>query len=221
MQIWSDRYRQTGRQRGRQTFAAALSISFVFLGIIPVRLAIAAYQSPMPEAILVLGGSQSREYAAAKLARNYPQMKVWISSGSMPEDALKMFEFVGASTEQLQLDYSATDTVTNFTTILPQLQRQNIKHVYLVTSDYHMNRAKAIAAIVFGSHGIAFTPVPVPSHLPEESYHRIVRDVGRTLFWMLTGQSGAELKSNRCRTKNKVDAITELLIDGDIQCPIS
>ncbi|WP_414563548.1 hypothetical protein [Anabaena sp. CCY 9613] len=32
-----------------------------------------------------------------------------------------------------------------------------------------MPRAKAIATIIFGSQGIAFTPIAVPSNQPQES----------------------------------------------------
>lgn len=222
MQGWSSQYRQTNRRSwGKPLSTAALSVGLVIVGIIPVRLAIASYESPLPQAIVTLGGNQSREYATAKLARNYPQMQVWISSGSLPKNTFKTFALMGASTERLHLDYSATDTVTNFTTILPQLQRQNIKHIYLVTSDYHMSRAQAIAAIVLGSHGIAFTPISVPSNMPQESVSRILRDMGRSMFWIVTGRSGSELKSNSCREKNRWEAMVELLIDKDIQCQLS
>ncbi|MHC5722289.1 MAG: YdcF family protein, partial [Nostoc sp.] len=64
--------------------------------------------------------------------------------------------------------------------------------IYLITSDYHMKRARAIAAIVLGSQGIAVTPVEVPSQGDKsETLVRILRDCGRSLLWVVTGRTGA------------------------------
>jgi hypothetical protein len=54
-----------------------------------------------------------------------------------------------------------------------------------------MPRAKAIATIVFGSHGITFTPISVPSNKPTESQLRVIRDSGRSLLWLISGRTGA------------------------------
>ena len=57
-----------------------------------------------------------------------------------------------------------------------------------------MPRAKAIATVVLGSQGIAFTPVTVPSKGTAESKLRILRDTSRALVWVITGRTGASLK---------------------------
>ncbi|CAN1212034.1 hypothetical protein TUMEXPCC7403_17645 [Tumidithrix helvetica PCC 7403] len=57
-----------------------------------------------------------------------------------------------------------------------------------------MPRAKAIAAFVFGSRGIAVTPITVPTTNPPESWLRTVRDCGRSVLWITTGHSGASLR---------------------------
>ncbi|MHC5731641.1 MAG: YdcF family protein, partial [Nostoc sp.] len=55
-----------------------------------------------------------------------------------------------------------------------------------------MKRARAIAAIVLGSHGIAVTPVEVPSQGDKsETLVRILRDCGRSILWVVTGRTGA------------------------------
>jgi len=60
------------------------------------------------------------------------------------------------------------------------------------TSDYHMKRARAIAAIVLGSQGIAVTPVQVSTRGDEsETLVRLLRDCGRSLLWVVTGRTGA------------------------------
>ncbi len=127
------------------------------LSIIPIRLAIASYQSPHPQAILTLGGSPEREEFTAEFAQKHPQLDIWVSSGSIPETALAIFENADISQQRLHLDNRAVDTVTNFTTLVEDFQHQQIQHIYLITSAYHMPRAKTIATLVLGSQGVTFT----------------------------------------------------------------
>ena len=166
------------------------------LSVIPVRLAIAYHQAPRPQAILVLGGEPAREQAAAQLARHYPTLEVWVSSGEQPAKSYAIFQAAGVSSQRVHLDHRASDTVTNFTTLIPTFQQQRIQHLYLVTSNFHMPRAKAIATLVLGSQGIAFTPVASPSNKPQESLLRILRDSGRSLLWIFTRRTGASLKNS-------------------------
>lgn len=175
----------------RWTGLAIAALLGAVLLMIPVRLAIAMHQAPRPQVILTLGGNPDREKAAAQLAKYYPALPVWVSTGELPKTARAIFQAAGVSDDRVRLDYRATDTVTNFTTLVSDLQRQQIQHVYLVTSDFHMPRASAIATIVLGSRGITFTPVPVSSTHAPESSDRIVRDIGRSILWIFTGRTGA------------------------------
>ena len=94
----------------------------------------------------------------------------------------------------MRLDGRATDTVTNFTTLAEDFVENKIQHIYLITSDYHMSRARAIATIVLGSAGIVVTPLAVPSLGDRsESLIRVVRDCGRSLLWVFSGRTGASL----------------------------
>ncbi len=161
--------------------------------IIPIRLAIATHLAPRPQAILMLGGDISREKAAAQLAYQHPLLPVWTSTGQPPKAAYAIFEAAGVSRDRLHLDYRAVDTVTNFTTLVSDLQQHNIHHIFLVTSDFHMPRARAIATIVLGSRGIAVTPIPVPSPNPPEHWTRTARDCFRSVVWLITGRTGASL----------------------------
>jgi len=165
------------------------------IGYIPARLAIARWQAPEPQAILTLGGRSAREAFTADFARLHPALKVWVSSGLLPKDSRPIFRRDGITDDRVILDYRALDTVTNFTTLVEDLEAQKIHHVYLITSDYHMARAQAIATIVLGSHGITFTAIAVPSTKPPEDHFRIARDVARSLVWLTTGFTGANLKS--------------------------
>ena len=146
-----------------------------------------------PDALLVLGGHEERERFAATLARQYPDLPIWISSGSPQDYARKIFERAGIKSDRLHFDYQASDTVTNFTTIVNKLKKEGIDSVYLITSENHMARAKVIGEIVFGSHGINFEPIAVPSDNPPEPVEKCVRDGARSVLWLLTGHTGAIL----------------------------
>lgn len=158
---------------------------------IPIRLEIASYKAPQPQAILTLGGGSDREQFTAKFARSYPSLDIWVSTGIPAKQAKEIFADTGINLERVHLDYHATDTVTNFTTLVKNFKNLGIHHIYLLTSEFHMRRAKAIATIVLGSEEITFTPVSIPSIKPRESTLRIIRDTGRSLIWVFTGRTGA------------------------------
>jgi uncharacterized SAM-binding protein YcdF (DUF218 family) len=168
----------------------------ILLLTIPIRLAIASHFTPEPQAILALGGGPEREKYAAQLAKLYPSLEVWVSSGSNPDTLRTTFQATGISDTRLHLDYRATDTVTNFTTLISDFQEYHIQHIYLITSEYHMPRAKAIATLVLGSQGIIFTPISVPSTGRTESLINILRDCSRAILWIFTGYTGASLKTS-------------------------
>jgi uncharacterized SAM-binding protein YcdF (DUF218 family) len=186
------------RKRWKSNSFGLVSCAFMLLlSIIPVRLAIAYSQAPSPQAIFILGGGPEREVFTAQFAKHYPSLEIWVSSGTAPEQACAIFRDAGIPPERVHLDRRAVDTVTNFTSLVADFKNLNIQHLYLITSDFHLSRAKAIATLVLGSWGIAFTPVSVPSKEPPESLLHILRDIGRTLVWMITGRTGASFNPNR------------------------
>jgi len=180
---------------------ASTALIFVLLSIIPVRLAIASYQVPLPQAILTLGGGSDREKFTAQFAQMHPSLEIWVSSGTPTNQAREIFQAAGIPNTQVHLDRRAVDTVTNFTSLVKDFKKRNFHHLYLITSDFHMPRAKAIATLVLGSQGIAFTPVSLPSTKPLESWLRILRDSSRALLWLVTGETGA-------RSKPRIDSLT-------------
>lgn len=182
------------RKRWRYRFLVLVSSVFLLLiGIIPVRLAIAYDQAPHPQAILTLGGGLEREQFTAQFAHLHPSLEIWVSSGRLPQEARAIFRAAGIPDNRVNLDYRALDTVTNFTSLVKDFKSRGIEHVYLITSDFHMPRAKAIATVVLGSAGIAFTPISIPTNQRPESWLRILRDSSRALFWVTTGHTGASL----------------------------
>jgi uncharacterized SAM-binding protein YcdF (DUF218 family) len=145
-----------------------------------------------PQGIFMLGGGADREELTAKLAAAYPDLPVWISGGShQAPELLAQYE---VDLQRVIFDNRATDTVTNFTTNLQSFKQHNLGHVFMVTSDFHMARAKAIAGVILGFYGITTTPVPVPSGHMKEPRYVVLRDVVRSFVWLLTGHSGASLK---------------------------
>jgi uncharacterized SAM-binding protein YcdF (DUF218 family) len=184
----------TSRTKKKWLFLA-IALSVCLLGFIPVRMAIAYHHAPQPQAILVLGGDLARMRFTARFLQKKPELTAWVSDIWSAYPANRgVFREASITPERLQYDFCATDTVTNFTCTVGDFVQEGIDHVYLVTSDYHMRRALAIATLVFGSHGIVVTPLPVPSagHPPESSL-RIARDALRSLLWLATGRSGASL----------------------------
>ena len=180
------------RRKKKLTLLLVGFILALFLTI-PVRLAIAYYQNPLPQAMLTLGGGADREEFTALLAQFYPDTKIWVSSGTSADQARVIFRTAGIADSRVHLDYRAKDTVTNFTTLVDDFQQQQIQHLFLITSKFHMPRAKAIATLVLGSRGIAFTSITVPSPATKsESTSLIFRDFARSLLWIITGYTGSE-----------------------------
>ncbi|MGF1540252.1 MAG: YdcF family protein [Pleurocapsa sp.] len=173
--------------KSRLLFLLTLAI-FIWLGYRQVQKSLTP-----PQAVLVLGGHEERERYAAKLGRQYRELPIWVSSGSPQDYAKKIFLKEGISGDRLHLDYRARDTVTNFTTLVDELKAQGINSVYLITSENHMTRAKIIGEIVFGSRGIVFQPISVPSKNPPEPIEKSLRDGVRSILWLVTGHTGVIL----------------------------
>lgn len=190
------------RKKKYRFLCLAISAPIVLsIGIIPVRIAIAFSQTPIPQAIFTLGGGPDREKFTAQFAQTHPSLEIWVSSGTRPDKAREIFQAAGISDERVNFDWRAVDTVTNFTSLVADFKRLNIQHLYLITSDFHMRRAIAIATVVLGSRGIAFTPVSIPSSQSPESWLHILRDFGRALFWIFTGHTGASLNNPKLNIK--------------------
>jgi uncharacterized SAM-binding protein YcdF (DUF218 family) len=169
-----------------------------FILVLPATLWVGYHElrssPPHPQAIFVLGGEPKREDFAAAFARQHPDLPVWVSGGSNPEYTDWVFSSAGIDLNRVHIDRTALDTVTNFTSLADQLKANGITSVYLVTSDYHMQRAKVIGDVVFGSRGIALEPVPVPSQQAAEPLQKTLRDGARAVLWVATGQTGADLR---------------------------
>ena len=193
-QLYSTKPRRktkSARLRARSLLWLLVLIPGLWLGYRGVR----GYLE-QPQAMLVLGGATERETFAADFAREHPDLPIWVSGGSNPEYTEAVFTDAGIDLSRVHIDKAAVDTVTNFTTLVDKFQARGIRNVYLITSDYHMRRARIIGEIVFGSRGIYLKPVRVPSTIAAEPLSKAMRDGARAILWIVTGHTGSTL-SNR------------------------
>lgn len=186
--------RSRWQRRFLRFLGVGLAIALLFFSIIVIRMAIAFQQAPLPQAIFVLGGDFARTTYAGQIWQAHPEMNVWVSDFSENlKEQRKILIRLGVPESHIRLDGQAMDTVTNFTTLVGQFKQQRLQHLYLITSDFHMRRARAIAAIVLGCRGIVVTPLPLPSKTAPESWVKVLRDFGRSILWIATGRTGASL----------------------------
>lgn len=184
------RPRSRPRRPGRRSRWRLLPLALAATGLLWLSRGWWLPQPPPPQMILVLGGDAERERVAARLARQ-DGLPVVVSGGTNPEYARWLFEQrEGVPPSRLHLDYRATDTVTNFTSLVDDLRRARIRHALLVTSSDHMNRALLVGRIVAGSRGIHLTPLSVPcgSRCEPEGRRRVWGDGLRALIWVVSGQ---------------------------------
>lgn len=177
----------------RRKLILLLTISFFSLvSCLSLNIWLTRQYYPEPQAIFVLGGNLDRTKLAAQLWQQHPNLKIWVSDYEYLLEKQKEILTSGEVFEDhIVTDSRAVDTVTNFTTLVSRFRKNKIRHLYLVTSDYHMRRSRLIASIVLGSRGIVVTPVPVPSDKPTETLLRALRDGIRSIFWLMTGKTGA------------------------------
>ena len=163
---------------------------------IAARIKLAYERYPKPQATLILDGGKSRMKKAVMFAQEHPHLPIWVSGNCSNRPALKTAFTLAKLSKQVRYDLRATDTVTNFTTLVEDFQKMGIRHVYLVTSTYHMDRSRAIATLVFGSRGIVITPIALPEvGMSNESKIRTIRDSLRSLLWLLSRRTGSGLNA--------------------------
>ncbi len=136
--------------------------------------------------ILVLGGSIRREIYVAELAKQFPQIPILISSGSGDPCIWLIFQQAQAPIEQVWLQKCATSTFKNYYFALPLLKQWDVHHVKIITSETHLPRAKWLAQIILGAHGIwtEFDLVPeagIPGN--REFWLKTSLDLLRSLIW--------------------------------------
>lgn len=149
-----------------------------------------ASQQPV-DTFFVLGGSIRREMYVTQLAKQNPDIRILISTGSDDPCIVKLFEREQASTQQVWLEKCAKSTFDNFFYSQPILSQWHAHHVKLITSGSHLPRAKWMAQILLGSHGIwvdveTVKETGVPAN--RELWLKTGLDLTRTVLWALASQ---------------------------------
>mmetsp|Transcript_4771 Transcript_4771/g.6033 ORF Transcript_4771/g.6033 Transcript_4771/m.6033 type:complete len:189 (+) Transcript_4771:285-851(+) len=135
----------------------------------------------------VLGGSKRREVAALKTClKKFPGVPIWISGPELTQDCLEICEQEGVDPELLRVDYRAIDTLSNFTTMCQDMYTGGFKKVAIITSRYHMKRARSIAAIIMPEFKLRYVPVGIVYQANEEkeTILKVWRDQIRAYLWV-------------------------------------
>jgi uncharacterized SAM-binding protein YcdF (DUF218 family) len=142
----------------------------------------------MSDVILHLGGNWRRIERTALEAQKHPDALVLISTEGGKPQLLDYLSAKNISRERILIDDVAYDTVGNFTDTYQLVQKHKAKKVYVVTDDWHMNRAMSIASVAYAFTGI--TPIACPwySGAYREDKGNTLWDVGRTLKWRIDGK---------------------------------
>ena len=151
------------------------------------------FNNQQPQVILVLGGDIDREVAGIKIAKEL-NIPLIISGGSNSQFSDWLIKEGGISKDLVKRDYRAKDTLTNFTSIIDDLKEEKITHILLITSKYHIERAKVIGEIIASSRGIRLTSLSIPCKSfcsvkeQKESAPKKNIDFLRSIIWVVTGK---------------------------------
>ena len=181
------------RLRRRRLLGLGLFIVGALLGILllinTLRLIWAA-SSPV-DTFFALGGSIRREVYVAQLVKEHPEARVLISHGSSDPCILLIFQKFKAPIRQVWLEKCANSTFDNFYYNLPILRQWGVRKVILITSGTHLPRAKWMAQILLGAHGIwvevdTVKELGIPGN--QESWLKTGVDVIRCMGWAILSQ---------------------------------
>ena len=165
-------------------FLLLLSVLSLWFAIAGTQLSRHAQQPA--DTLLVLGGSIRREIYIAESVAQGSRLPILISQGSKPPCIRILFERVAAPLDDVWLENCADSTFDNYRYSLPILQQWGAQHIQVVTSQTHLPRAKWLAQIILGSHGIwvdmtIVDEIGVPANV--ETPLKTVLDVVRSLGW--------------------------------------
>ncbi|MGB3532083.1 MAG: YdcF family protein [Microcoleaceae cyanobacterium] len=171
----------------RALFAAAGLLIIVSLTALSSHILVLRTASQKPvDLLFVLGGSIRREIYVSQQIKQFPNTRILISTGSDDPCILKLFERINAPIEQVWLEKCADSTFGNFFFSLPILKQWQIHHIKLITSASHLPRAKWMAQIILGAHGIwVEVDVVEETGIPgnQEYILKTILDVVRSLVW--------------------------------------
>ena len=134
--------------------------------------------------ILHLGGTYHRAETAAKLAVDFPESIVVVSSEG--GDYMSIYKQAGIEDSRIIVDDAAWDTVTNFTHTYKLLNKLDCTRLFVVTDMFHCYRAELIAFACWGGR-VPIYIIPHRHNLNEKDEGYAMGDFWRALCWRLTG----------------------------------
>ena len=158
----------------------------IITGVCSILLSLRTASNQPVEAYLVLGGSIRREVHVAQLSRAHPQRPVLISTGSADPCIRLIYEKFQAPLEPVWLEKCARSTFGNFVFSVSTLKQWKVRHIGLVTSGSHAQRAVWMAKIILGAHRIWVEPEIVPEQgVPgnQENALKTIADMTRSVLW--------------------------------------
>jgi hypothetical protein len=195
-------------------FSAAI-VGWVYARFQGYKLSLQHKSQPI-DIVLVLGGDVEREEEAARwMVQSNFQIPIYLSSPADDRpfaDILKQADML----KLVKLDTSATDTVTNFTSLCTVFQKRRFKHALVVTSDYHVDRSKAVGQVILNSMGVAMSMHSIQSTQKGAAFrnlhqntraepNKLRRDLLRAWIYVLVGLElssiGRFIKPERFRHK--------------------
>ncbi len=180
------------KRRLRWLRLGLLSLGVLLCGwLLMITLKLHGAASAPVDALFVLGGSIQREIYVANLAKQYPETPVLISQGSPDPCILLIFQREKAPIRQVFLERCADSTFDNFYFNIPILHQWGVRKVKLITSPTHLPRARWMAQILLGAHGIwVDTELVKEQGIPgnRESVLKTGLDVTRSLGWAVLSQ---------------------------------
>ena len=144
--------------------------------------------SLMPDVILHLGGNPNRVERTITTALEHPEAAVIISSESGAAWVGEQLVRAGVRLNRVIVDNAAYDTVGNLTTTWRMVRHLRARRVFVVTSDWHMPRAMAVARIAYWLRGVRPVACPWPDGNRRDPGN-LRWDRWRTWVWRLTGRA--------------------------------
>ncbi|MEM7554955.1 MAG: ElyC/SanA/YdcF family protein [Cyanobacteria bacterium P01_A01_bin.84] len=185
------RLRRDLRQKNfRQSIYKTILVFFILLStwVLINTITLISASSKSTDAFFVLGGSITREVYVAQLAKQHPQIPILVSKGSQDPCILLIFRKKAASLQNVWLEKCANSTFDNFYYGIPVFRNWNSRKIKLITSPTHLPRAKWMAQILFGTHGIwVETEVVTEKGVPgnQEHWLKTGLDIIRSILWAI------------------------------------
>ncbi len=143
----------------------------------------------MTKAIIELGGNVARMDKAIELAKENPGSFLIVSSESDPSLCLQKIKDAGLDPSRITLDYSAWDTVTNFTNTKRIIDSIAPDELMVVTDGFHMLRSMTIAKLVYFGSKTKVTAHPSSPKDHDESKKLVLFDFFRAAVSRFLGNT--------------------------------